>query len=332
MAELRLDRVSKSYRAERPAVRELSLAVADGEIVSVLGPSGCGKSTLLRLVAGLERADRGDILIGGRRVNDQEPKDRDVAMVFQSYALYPHMTVFDNIAASLKLRRVPIETIRQRVRGAAEKLGIRGYLDRHPRELSGGERQRVALARTLVREPQVFLLDEPLSNLDAQLRERTRGELKILFQQIKGTVLYVTHDQVEGTTLSDRVAVMREGLLEQVGTPDEIYQKPATRFVAEFVGSPGINILPGNLLPGEAASIGVRPEDVLVDANGAWDMKVILRESMGSQQLLTLRNDSMQLRALVPSASGLEERVRIRIDPARAHYFDRDGKRLTSRQ
>jgi ABC-type sugar transport system ATPase subunit len=321
MAELRIDRVTKSFGRETPAVRDVSLAVPDGEILTVLGPSGCGKSTLLRLVAGLEKADSGDISIGGRRVNDLEPKDRDIAMVFQSYALYPHMTVFDNIAASLKLRGVPRDEIRSRVEESAGKLGIQSHLRRYPRELSGGERQRVALARTLVRKPHVFLLDEPLSNLDAQLRERTRGELKSLFKQLRATVVYVTHDQVEATTLSDRVAVMREGRIEQLGTPDEIYRRPATRFVAEFVGSPSINIVPE-----KDQCMAVRPEDVVLDPAGPHELQVVLRESLGAQQLLTLKSESMQLRALVPAAWAPVDRVRVRFEVV--HRFDREGRRV----
>ncbi len=328
MASLSLRGLSKSFGGGLAAVREVSLDVRDGETVAVLGPSGCGKSTLLRLVAGLERPDAGSIRIGDRSVDGLEPRDRDVAMVFQSYALYPHFTVFDNVAAALRLRGMTAEVVREKVEAAARSLGIDGLLSRRPGELSGGERQRVAVARAIVREPAVFLLDEPLSNLDALLRERARAELKALFRRVRGTVVYVTHDQVEAMTLSDRVAVLRAGRLEQCGTPEEVYSRPATVFVAEFVGTPRMNLLPGPAVGIAAASIGIRPEDVQVGDTGPMTLEVVLRESLGSQQLLTLRSGDLELRALLPSARNVPERAAVTLDPARIHRFDADGNRL----
>jgi len=264
------------------AVRRLDLEIQDREFVTLLGPSGCGKSTVLHLVAGLETPTSGEIYIGERKVTRLEPHERDVAMVFQSYALYPHKSVFGNLAFPLKVRGVAPAEIEKRVSGVASRLGIEKLLERRPAELSGGQRQRVALGRALVRDPRVFLLDEPLSNLDARLRTDTRAELKRIHAEFATTTLYVTHDQVEAMTLSDRIAVMREGALQQVGTPDEIYRRPANRFVAGFLGSPGMNFIPARLEkgrlqtagleldltllapPGETRDVllGVRPEDV----------------------------------------------------------------------
>ncbi len=318
----------KSFGGAAPVVRGVSFEVARAETLTVLGPSGCGKSTLLRLVAGLERPDAGSVWIGGRDVTRLEPKDRDIAMVFQSYALYPHLSVFENVAVALRLRRLPATAIRERVERTAERLGIARHLGRRPRELSGGERQRVALARALVREPRVFLFDEPLSNLDALLREQARAELKTLFRETGATVVYVTHDQVEALTLSDRVAVMHEGRLEQIGAPAEIYDRPATRFVATFVGSPRMNLLPGRSVGDAAATVGWRPEDVQLGGDGPLDAEVALREPLGPQHLLTLRAGDLELRALVPSGFVVGSRVRARLPPERAHRFDEAGDRL----
>jgi multiple sugar transport system ATP-binding protein len=247
MAEVRLDNVRKVYPDGVEAVRTFSLDIRDGEFVVLVGPSGCGKSTTLRMVAGLEDITSGAVSIGGRVVNDVHPKDRDIAMVFQNYALYPHMTVYKNMAFALKLRRVPKAEIERRVRDAARTLGIEELLDRRPRALSGGQRQRVAVGRAIVREPKAFLFDEPLSNLDAKLRVTTRAELKALHQRLKTTTIYVTHDQEEAMTLGDRIVVMSKGLVQQVGPPLEVYRKPANRFVASFVGTPPMNFLDGTL-------------------------------------------------------------------------------------
>jgi multiple sugar transport system ATP-binding protein len=247
MADVVLQNVRKVYDSGFVAVKELSLGIADGEFVVLVGPSGCGKSTTLRLIAGLEDADGGTIAIGGRVVNDVEPKDRDIAMVFQNYALYPHMTVYENMAFALKLRKVPKPEIERRVREAARTLGIEELLGRKPRALSGGQRQRVAVGRAIVREPKAFLFDEPLSNLDAKLRVTTRAELKGLHQRLKTTTVYVTHDQEEAMTLGDRVVVMHGGVIQQQGSPMDVYRRPANRFVAAFIGMPPMNFIAGHI-------------------------------------------------------------------------------------
>jgi multiple sugar transport system ATP-binding protein len=242
MATVSFEHVTKKY-GDVLAVDDLNLEIQDGEFMVLVGPSGCGKTTSLRMIAGLEEISSGDLKIGDRVVNDVAPKDRDIAMVFQSYALYPHMTVRDNLAFGLKLRKVPKADIERRVKEAADILDIGRYLDRKPKELSGGQRQRVALGRAIVREPAVFLMDEPLSNLDAKLRVQTRAELTRLHQRLRTTTVYVTHDQVEAMTMGSRIAVMSEGLLQQVGTPQDLYDHPTNRFVAGFMGSPSMNFL-----------------------------------------------------------------------------------------
>src|SRR5499427_7896348 len=246
MADVALRNVVKRFD-EVDAVRDVSLTIPDNEFVVLVGPSGCGKSTTLRMIAGLEEATAGDILIGGEVVNDVPPKDRDIAMVFQNYALYPHMTVFENMSFGLRLRRISKAEIRSRVEQAAKILDISDLLDRKPKQLSGGQRQRVAMGRAIVRNPKVFLFDEPLSNLDAKLRVQMRTEIKKVHQQVRTTTVYVTHDQVEAMTLADRVVVMNQGIIEQVGTPQELYHSPKTRFVAGFIGSPAMNFIPCRL-------------------------------------------------------------------------------------
>ena len=246
MASVRISALHKSYGSVH-AVRGVDLDIPDGEFTVLVGPSGCGKSTLLRTIAGLEDADLGDIAIGDEIVNGARPRDRDVAMVFQDYALYPHMTVHGNISLSLRARKMPKREIEDRVQRAVAMLGVGNLLDRYPRQLSGGQRQRVAIGRAIVRNPRVFLFDEPLSNLDAQLRDEMRSEIKRLHQEISTTMIYVTHDQVEAMTLADRVVVMNKGRIEQIGTPNELYHKPATRFVAGFIGSPAMNFIPCRL-------------------------------------------------------------------------------------
>src|SRR5215467_10926414 len=246
MADVALRNVVKRFD-DVDAVRDISLDIPDNEFVVLVGPSGCGKSTTLRMIAGLEEATAGEILIGGEVVNDVPPKDRDIAMVFQNYALYPHMTVFENMSFGLRLRRTPKGEIRARVEQAAKILDITNLLDRRPRQLSGGQRQRVAMGRAIVRNPKVFLFDEPLSNLDAKLRVQMRTEIKRVHQKVKTTTVYVTHDQVEAMTLADRVVVMNNGRIEQVGAPQELYHNPKTRFVAGFIGSPAMNFMPCRL-------------------------------------------------------------------------------------
>lgn len=248
MAEVRLEGLEKRYDNDTLAVKGISFTAKDGEFVVMVGPSGCGKSTTLRMVAGLEEITGGDLMIDGTRMNDREPKDRDVAMVFQNYALYPHMTVYENMAFPLKMRKVDKKTIKEQVEDAARLLSIEPHLNKKPKQLSGGERQRVAVGRAIVRKPKVFLFDEPLSNLDAALRTQMRAELKRLQRRLGATMLYVTHDQVEAMTMGDKIAVLNKGELEQFGTPSEIYENPATTFVARFLGSPAMNIIPGGIL------------------------------------------------------------------------------------
>jgi len=260
MADVALRNVVKRFD-DVDAVRDISLNIPDNEFVVLVGPSGCGKSTTLRMIAGLEEATAGEILIGGEVVNDVPPKDRDIAMVFQNYALYPHMTVFENMSFGLRLRRTPKAEIRTRVEHAAKILDIINLLDRRPRQLSGGQRQRVAMGRAIVRNPKVFLFDEPLSNLDAKLRVQMRTEIKRVHQKVKTTTIYVTHDQVEAMTLADRVVVMNGGRIEQIGRPHELYHRPKTRFVAGFIGSPAMNFLPARLQPnGDGLLLRLAPE------------------------------------------------------------------------
>jgi multiple sugar transport system ATP-binding protein len=261
MAEVALRNVSKKYD-EVEAVRNVNLEIPDKEFLVLVGPSGCGKSTTLRMIAGLEEASGGEIFIGTEKVNDVPPKDRDIAMVFQNYALYPHMTVFENMSFGLRLRRVPKREIRERVEHAAKILDITDLLQRRPKQLSGGQRQRVAMGRAIVRNPKVFLFDEPLSNLDAKLRVQMRTEIKRVHQKVKTTTVYVTHDQVEAMTLADRVVVMNGGRVEQVGTPNDLYHKPKTRFVAGFIGSPTMNFIPCGLAQNGAA-LSLRVSDQL---------------------------------------------------------------------
>jgi multiple sugar transport system ATP-binding protein len=253
MAEVSLRKLVKEYEGGVQAVKGIDLEIADQEFVVLVGPSGCGKSTTLRMIAGLEEITGGDITIGGDVVNDIPPRDRDIAMVFQNYALYPHMSVYDNISFGLKLRGFAREEIKRRVDNAARILGIGELLERKPKALSGGQRQRVAMGRAIVRDPKVFLFDEPLSNLDAKLRVQMRTEIKKVHQTVKTTTVYVTHDQVEAMTLADRVVVMNHGVIEQVGPPTELYHRPATKFVAGFIGSPAMNFIPGRLVNGGAA-------------------------------------------------------------------------------
>ncbi len=312
MASVTLENVRKVYPGGVEAVKGISLAIPDGAFTVLLGPSGCGKSTLLRMIAGLETISDGTISIGGRNVNQVEPADRDIAMVFQNYALYPHMSVYNNMAYGLRNRGMAKDEIDKRVRQAAQLLAIEDFLDRKPRALSGGQRQRVAMGRAIVREPQAFLFDEPLSNLDAKLRVQMRLEIRRLHNRLKATSIFVTHDQVEAMTLADQVVVMNKGTIEQVGAPTEVYRRPSTRFVATFIGSPAMNLVKGRVTaPGrveiagagtleydakafEAAAgreieVGVRPEDVVIadSANGAGvALQSEFAEELGPNRLL----------------------------------------------
>jgi ABC-type sugar transport system ATPase subunit len=306
MAAIRFDGVSKVYGDGTRAVNALDLAVEEGEFMVFVGPSGCGKTTALRMVAGLEEITAGTIRIGERIVNDVSPKDRDIAMVFQNYALYPHMTVAQNLAFGLKLRKIGRAEVDRRVRDAAAVLDLEDHLERKPKALSGGQRQRVALGRAIVREPTAFLMDEPLSNLDAALRAQTRAEILTLQKRLATTTIYVTHDQVEAMTMGDRIAVMRDGVLQQIGTPEQVYTQPANTFVATFIGSPAMNLLPAPVLGLGADSLlaGFRPEHVKLESvrNGSvgFEAEVEVVEYLGDEQLAHLRLGEFSLVAKLP--------------------------------
>ena len=300
MASITLQNIAKEYGTGAkavPVIHNLNAQINDGEFVVIVGPSGCGKSTLLRMVAGLEEVTGGLISIGDRIVNDLEPAERDIAMVFQNYALYPHMSVFDNMAYGLKIAKVSMADIQTRVDKAAGILELRNLLQRKPRELSGGQRQRVAMGRAIVRQPQVFLFDEPLSNLDAKLRAQTRLEIQKLHRELGITSLFVTHDQVEAMTLAQRMIVMNAGVMEQFGTPEEVYNRPASTFVASFIGSPPMNLL--NQAPGLPAGqiLGIRPEHLDLATDG-WELKVDTVELLGAERLVHahLGNETLTLR------------------------------------
>jgi multiple sugar transport system ATP-binding protein len=354
MATVTFDHVYKRYSADVVAVNDLNLEIADGEFLVLVGPSGCGKTTALRCVAGLETITEGKLYIGDRVVNDMAPKDRDIAMVFQSYALYPHMSVFDNLAFGLKLRKTPKADIDRRVKEAADILGLERFLDRKPKALSGGQRQRVALGRAIVREPAVFLMDEPLSNLDAKLRVQTRAEIARLHQRLGTTTVYVTHDQVEAMTMGDRIAVMKDGLLQQVGTPQELYDHPDNVFVAGFIGSPAMNfatvkategedLMLGNAklnLSGAAAKaaadrpqgadllIGFRPEHLDI-VDGQADLvripaKVDVVEYLGNEELIHAQAEGNEIVALIPSDRRVKpgEQIELGVPLDKLHVFD----------
>ncbi|WFC40501.1 sn-glycerol-3-phosphate ABC transporter ATP-binding protein UgpC [Pseudoxanthomonas sp. SE1] len=360
MASVQLDRVRKVYDNGQVAVHGASFEIADGELMVLVGPSGCGKSTLLRMIAGLEEISDGNLLIGERRVNDVAPKDRDIAMVFQSYALYPHMTVAENLAFGLKLRGAPRAEIDRRVNAAAETLGMTHMLGKLPREMSGGQRQRVALGRALVREPSVFLLDEPLSNLDAKLRHSVRTEIGRLHRQLGATMVYVTHDQVEAMTLGQRIVVLKDGEIQQIDTPMALYEKPANLFVAGFLGSPAMNVLYGTLhqadglhlsledgtqLPlghalaadawsGRRVALGLRPEHLLPAGIGkpAFEAQVELIEPVGNEVFVNLTYAGHALVARMPPQRLPEpgETLRVTVEGATLHFFDPDtGLRLS---
>jgi len=323
MARVSLRDVKKAYGVLQ-VVHGVSIDVADGEFVVIVGPSGCGKSTLLRMVAGLETISSGSIAIGERVVNELEPKDRDIAMVFQNYALYPHMSVYDNMAYGLRIRDLSKSDIDARVKRAAGILELAALLGRKPRELSGGQRQRVAMGRAIVREPAVFLFDEPLSNLDAKLRVQMRVELQALHRRLGTTSLYVTHDQVEAMTLAHRMMVMNAGRAEQIGAPLEVYAKPATTFVAGFIGSPPMNLMPARL-NGREVLLGVRPEHLepCGESEAAFVAAVDLVEPLGAD---TLAHGTVEGTRIVVRLTGAqrvsEGRLPLRFDPAQRHYFE----------
>jgi multiple sugar transport system ATP-binding protein len=366
MADVDFEHVDKEYATGKPVVRDVDLHVRDGELMVVVGPSGCGKSTLLRLLAGLETVTRGRLRIGGRVVNDLAPQSRNVAMVFQDYALYPHRTVRGNLEFPLRMRGLGREETRRRVEWAASLLGLAGALDRLPKELSGGERQRVAMGRALVREPSVFLLDEPLSNLDAKLRAEVRAEIAELQRRTRTTMLYVTHDQVEAMTLGQRITVLERGQVQQIGTPREVYERPANVFVAGFIGNPPMNLFPTRIsssdgrlrmrvgdqsvpldgleaqalagLAGRALRAGVRPEALSLcaanEAGGTLDAWIDHVECLGHETLLSLRTSAAPdgprfvARSTARADFAQGQNVRIAIDPATVYWFGEDGVAL----
>ena len=353
MASVRLTSVSKKF-GETVVVDDVSLEIADREFLVLVGPSGCGKSTTLRMIAGLETTSGGDIFIGDRRVNDLGPKDRDIAMVFQNYALYPHMNVYDNMAFGLKMRHVAKAEIGQRVNEAAEILGLGPLLKRKPKEMSGGQRQRAALGRAIVRHPAVFLMDEPLSNLDAKLRAQTRTEIVKLHQRVATTMIYVTHDQIEAMTMGHRIVVMKDGVVQQVAPPQQVYDRPANQFVAGFIGSPTMSFLSCRLeaengalyargrsfsvrIPDEhrtildtvnaqSVTLGVRPEDLSLHAGEAGSIAAVVDvvEPLGSEQVLYFTCGEERVTARAPSNTPIAagEAIALGINPNRMHLFD----------
>ena len=366
MATVALDKLVKRYGPVE-AVRAIDLDIADGEFVALVGPSGCGKSTTLRMIAGLEEISSGVVRIGGEVVNDLPPRSRNISMVFQSYALYPHMSVRENLGFSLKIAKRPQSEIDQRVVEASEILHLNALLDRRPSQLSGGQRQRVAMGRAIVRKPEVFLFDEPLSNLDAKLRAQMRTEIKLLHARVPSTVIYVTHDQVEAMTLADRIVIMRDGVIEQAGSPDEVFHRPATRFVAGFIGSPTMNLLDAEIaddrvvfaggdwlplpdrfrgasIPGRKVTFGVRPDDVYPTGHGLpsaagsqvveRDLRVAVTEPLGNETLVfaTFGGVDWIARMLNPIPLAAGQSLSLSIDLAKAHLFaaDEGGRAIAS--
>jgi multiple sugar transport system ATP-binding protein len=355
MASVDIRDVRKAFGLT-PVIHGVDVTIADGEFVVLVGPSGCGKSTLLRMIAGLENITGGEISIGGRVVNNLPPKERDVAMVFQNYALYPHMTVAANMAFSMKLRGAPRDEIEKRVSRAAAILGLGPYLERYPRQLSGGQRQRVAMGRAIVRDPQVFLFDEPLSNLDAKLRVQMRTEIKELHQRLKTTTVYVTHDQIEAMTMADKIVVMHDGRVEQIGAPLDLYDKPVNQFVAGFIGSPAMNFIKGKVtvngsasfegpngvkLPlasvpassgGRPAVYGIRPEHFTIAEDGA-EAEIVVVEPTGSETQVVAKLGGEEVVAVFRERHKFNpgDKIRLMPDQSVVHLFDEaTGKRLTA--
>jgi multiple sugar transport system ATP-binding protein len=350
MASVSFRNVEKSF-AKTKVIHGIGFDIDDGEFVVLVGPSGCGKSTLLRMLAGLEEISGGEIAIDGKVINELDSKDRDIAMVFQSYALYPHMTVRDNMAFSLKLRKADAKITEERVANAARILNLDALLERYPRELSGGQRQRVAMGRAIVRDPKVFLFDEPLSNLDAKLRVAMRAEIKALHQRLKTTTVYVTHDQIEAMTMADRIVVMHDGIVEQIGTPLELFDRPGNLFVAQFIGSPAMNVLPGTLrlngsagveafghtwptLPqtqgqdGQPVQYGVRPGDIRLAASGdGIPAKVVVVEPTGAETELLVQVGDKQMVVILHGRTAVQpdETVHLQVDADKTHVFDAAG-------
>lgn len=343
MAFLQLKNIQKRF-GDAHIIKGVDLSIEQGEFIVFVGPSGCGKSTLLRLIAGLEPVSSGQMLLDGRDITHAPSGKRDLAMVFQSYALYPHMSVYDNMSFALKLAKVPAPEIRQKVEAAADKLNLSKYLQRTPKELSGGQRQRVAIGRAIVRAPKVFLFDEPLSNLDAALRGNTRVEIKKLHESLGATTIYVTHDQVEAMTLADKVVVFKDGLIEQVGSPLALYDRPANQFVAQFIGMPSMNMLPANALPTVSqlsegrlpadGFVGVRPESVRIHPGAASGMpgRVELVEALGADTLIHVNIDGITMVARQNDRTTLHagDGVGVEVDPSMLHLFNRDGRSLAA--
>jgi multiple sugar transport system ATP-binding protein len=347
MASIELKNIHKSF-GDTVVLTDVNFRVEEGEFVVLVGPSGCGKSTILRTIAGLEAPNSGDVIIGDRCVNDVVPRDRDIAMVFQNYALYPHLSVYDNMAFGLRMRKTPKAEVDKRVREAAEFFGLTDLLERKPKQLSGGQRQRVALGRAVVRKPSAFLFDEPLSNLDAKLRAHTRTELSRLHKRLGTAMVYVTHDQVEAMTLGQRIVVLNDGVIQQIDTPLEVYNRPANRFVAGFIGSPAMNFIEAkvngkqithgdinyplpsavNSVPDGSLTVGLRPEQISVgpaaDGRIALEMLVDVVELIGNEMLVYGRvgEDNFVIRADPNAAIQSEDRLLVHFDPAAAHYFD----------
>jgi multiple sugar transport system ATP-binding protein len=332
MSKVTLKNVQKIYeKSNKPVIRDVSLEIADKEFVVLVGASGCGKSTLLRMIAGLEDISSGEIYIGDKKVNNVPPKDRDIAFVFQSYALYPHMTVRENIAFGLKMRKTPKNIIEQKVKEAAEILNLTEYLDRKPKQLSGGQRQRVALGRAIVRNPKVFLMDEPLSNLDAKLRVQMRSEIKKLHEKLQTTFIYVTHDQTEALTMGDRIVVLNNGDIQQAGTPEEIYNNPANTFVAGFVGSPQINFIKGEDIGLDKNILyGVRPEKMMkLDGNIKLTVNVEISEMLGSERIAYFNIGEKKCCARLDADYPLGKTLELSISSSDLYKFDiNSGKRI----
>ncbi|PZU20823.1 MAG: sugar ABC transporter ATP-binding protein [Shinella sp.] len=343
MSRVQIRQAGKRY-ATLEVLKDVSVDIEDGQFVVLVGPSGCGKSTLLRMIAGLEEISSGEIDIGGRVVNDLQPKDRDIAMVFQSYALYPHKTVAENMGFALRLKKVSPEEINAKVARAAEILSLTNLLDRYPRQLSGGQRQRVAMGRAIVRDPQVFLFDEPLSNLDAKLRVQMRAEIKELHHRLKTTTIYVTHDQVEAMTMADKIVVMRDGSIEQVGTPLDLYDRPKNMFVAGFIGSPSMNFIMGTMStsgfttsdgialptpdqrPGSATAYGIRPEHLRLTDDGI-PLEVVVLEPTGSETMVLARLGKQNITCVFRERLSVMTGSIIYVQPdlEAVHLFDQDG-------
>jgi len=349
MASVKLEKIYKSFVKDQWVIVDFNLEVKDGEFVVLVGPSGCGKSTLLRIIAGLESPTTGNVFIGDKLVNNILPKDRDIAMVFQNYALYPHMNVYDNLAFGLKLRKVPKSEIDRRVNDAANILEIKDLLHRKPKELSGGQSQRVALGRAIVRDPKVFLFDEPLSNLDAKLRVQMRAEIKRLHKKLKTTMVYVTHDQVEAMTMGDRIIVLKDGIVQQVGSPLDVYNEPANMFVAGFIGSPAMNFVHGNLhngqlicdsiaidlseldvvkkYEGKPIVLGIRPEDINLAEDG-YSLPLLVAEPLGNETILHLKVGAHPIVAKVHAinTTKLGDDVNVKFNMKKIRLFDDESR------